>query len=66
MLATVPRDVRERFGLQADDKISWSVLSDGTIVCRPTTRRLVDLVGILDKAVPPGVHMTIEEMQLPE
>jgi hypothetical protein len=46
--------------------MSWSVLSDGTIVCWPKTRRLVDLVGILDKVVQPGVHVTIEEMRLTE
>jgi AbrB family looped-hinge helix DNA binding protein len=63
---TIPRDVRERFGLKAGDKMSWSVLSDGTIVFRPKARRLLDLVGILDKAVPPGVHVAIEEMRLPE
>ncbi|NBW46004.1 MAG: AbrB/MazE/SpoVT family DNA-binding domain-containing protein [Betaproteobacteria bacterium] len=34
---TVPRDVRERLGLQAGDKIAWSMLSNGTIVLRPKT-----------------------------
>lgn len=63
---TIPRDVRDRLGLQAGDKISWSILSNGTIVCRPKTRRLGDLVGILDSAVSPGMHSTVEEMRLPD
>ena len=29
---TIPRDVRERLGLQAGDKIAWSLLSNGTVV----------------------------------
>lgn len=61
---TIPRDVRERLGLQAGDKIAWSLLSNGTVVVRPKTRRLVDLVGMLTRPGQPGV--TIDEMRLPE
>jgi antitoxin PrlF len=61
---TVPREVRERLGLQAGDKIAWSTLSNGTIVLRPKTRRLADLVGILTQPGQPGV--TVDEMRLPE
>jgi len=61
---TVPRDVRERLGLQAGDKIAWSMLSNGTIVLRPKTRRLADLVGILTQPGQPSV--SIDEMRLPE
>jgi AbrB family looped-hinge helix DNA binding protein len=61
---TVPRDVRERLGLQAGDKIAWSMLSNGTIVLRPKTRRLADLVGILTQPGQPSVP--VDEMRLPE
>jgi AbrB family looped-hinge helix DNA binding protein len=61
---TVPRDVRERLGLRAGDKIAWSMLSNGTIVVRPKTRRLADLVGLLNQPEQPGV--TVEDMRLPE
>jgi AbrB family looped-hinge helix DNA binding protein len=44
---TVPREVRERLGLRAGDKIAWATLSNGTVVLRPKTRRLADLVGML-------------------
>jgi len=56
--------VRERLGLQAGDKIAWSLLSNGTVVVRPKTRRLVDLVGMLTRPGQPGV--TVDEMRLPE
>ena len=61
---TIPRDVRERPGLQAGDKIAWSLLSNGTVVVRPKTRRLVDLVGMLTRPGQPGV--TVDEMRMPE
>ncbi|MBV8603718.1 MAG: type II toxin-antitoxin system PrlF family antitoxin [Pelomonas sp.] len=61
---TVPRAVREQLGLQAGDKIAWSVLSNGTVVLRPKTRRLVDLMGILTAPGQPGV--SVDEMRLPE
>jgi AbrB family looped-hinge helix DNA binding protein len=61
---TIPRDVRERLGLQAGDKIAWSLLSNGTVVVRPKTRRLVDLVGMLTRPGQPGV--SVDEMRLPE
>ena len=61
---TVPRDIRERLGVQAGDKITWSMLSNGTIVLRPKTRRLADLVGILTQPGQPGV--SVDEMRLPE
>jgi AbrB family looped-hinge helix DNA binding protein len=61
---TIPRDVRERLGLQAGDKIAWSLLSNGTVVVRPKTRRLVDLVGMLARPGQPG--FTVDEMRLPQ
>ena len=61
---TIPRDVRDRLGLQAGDKIAWSLLSNGTVVVRPKTRRLVDLVGMLTRSGQPGV--TVDEMRLLE
>ncbi len=39
------------------------MLSNGTIVLRPKTRRLADLVGILTQ---PGHLVRLDEMRLPE
>jgi AbrB family looped-hinge helix DNA binding protein len=61
---TVPKDVRQRAGLQAGDKIAWSMLSNGTIVLRPKTRRLPGLVGMLTLPGQPGV--SVDEMKMPE
>ena len=61
---TIARDVRERLGLQAGDKMAWSLLSNGTVVVRSKTRRLVDLVGMLTRPGQPGV--AVDEMRRPE
>ena len=61
---TVPREIRDRLGLQAGDKIAWSLLSNGTVVIRPKTRRLADLVGMLTRPGQPGV--SVDEMRLPK
>jgi AbrB family looped-hinge helix DNA binding protein len=59
---TIPRYIRERLGLRAGDKFAWSLLSNGTIICRPKTRCLADLVGMLTQPGQPGV--SIDEMRL--
>jgi antitoxin PrlF len=58
-----PHSVRERLGLQAGDEIAWSLLSNGSVVARPKTRRLVDLVGMLTRPAQPGVG--VDEMRPP-
>lgn len=57
---TVPRDIRERLGLKSGDKMAFTLLSDGTVVMRPKTRRLADLAGLLTRPGQPSV--ALEEM----
>ena len=42
---TVPREIRDRLGLKSGDKVAFTMLSDGTIVMRPKTRRLAGSSG---------------------
>jgi len=58
---TVPREIRERLGLKSGDKMSFTLLSDGTVVMRPKTRRLADLAGMLARPGQPRV--AVEEMK---
>lgn len=58
---TVPRDIRERLGLKSGDKMVFTMLSDGTVVMRPKTRRLMDLAASLTRPGQPKV--SIEEMK---
>ncbi len=46
---TVPREIRDRLGLKAGDKMAFTMLSDGTTVMRPKTRRLMDVAGSLTR-----------------
>lgn len=57
---TVPRAIREQLGLKSGDKMAFTLLSDGTVVMRPKTRRLADLAGSLTRPGQPSV--AIEEM----
>ena len=54
---TVPRRIRERLGLKSGDKIAFTMLSDGTVVMRPKTRRLADLAGSLTRPGQPKVSV---------
>ena len=52
---TVPREIRDRLGIKSGDKMAFTMLSDGTVVMRPKTRRLADLAGSLTRPGQPGV-----------
>ena len=57
---TVPKEIRERLRLKSGDKMALTLLSDGTVIMRPKTRRLPDLSGLL---TPPGqVGVAIKHM----
>ena len=61
---TVPREIRDRLGLKSGDKMAFTMLSDGTVVMRPKTRRLADLAGSLARLGQPCV--SVSEMRLLE
>ena len=44
-----------RLGLKSGDKMIFTMLSDGTVVMRPKTRRLADLAGSLTRPGQPKV-----------
>jgi AbrB family looped-hinge helix DNA binding protein len=54
---TVPREIRNRLGLKSGDKVAFSMLSDGTVVVRPKTRRLADMAGSLTRLGQPSVSL---------
>ena len=58
---TVPREIRVRLGLESGDKLVFTLLSDGTVVMRAKTRRLIDLAGSLKRAGQPAV--SVEQMK---
>ena len=58
---TIPKEIRERLGLEPGDKLTFTALSDGTVVMRAKTRRLLDLAGSLTRPDQPSV--SIDEMK---
>lgn len=54
-LLTIPREIRERIGLKAGDKVSFSIMSNGTVVLRAKTRHLGDAAGMLTRDEQPSV-----------
>jgi AbrB family looped-hinge helix DNA binding protein len=54
---TVPREIRDRLGLASGDKLAFTLLSDGTVVMRAKTRRLIELAGSLTRPGQPKVSI---------
>ena len=54
---TVPREIRDRLGLTSGGKLAFTMLSDGTVVVRAKTRRLLDLAGSLSRPGQPKVSV---------
>ena len=54
---TVPREIRDRLGLKLGDKLTFTMLSDGTVVMRAKTRSLIELAGSLTRPGQPKVSV---------
>lgn len=54
---TIPKEIREQLGLEAGDKLTFTTLSDGTVVMRAKTRSLLDLAGSLSRPGQPTVDV---------
>ena len=59
---TVPREIRERLGLKAGDKLAFNLLSDGTVVMRQRGRTVADIGGMLHQPGHPIVP--VEQMRV--
>lgn len=54
---TIPKEIRDQLGLEAGDQLTFTTLSDGTVVMRAKTRRLLDLAGSLTRRDQPRVDV---------
>ena len=57
---TIPKEIRDGLGIKPGDRMTFTLMPDGTVVMRAKTRRIVDLAGILHKKGRKPV--TIDEM----
>ena len=53
---TIPKEIRDQLGIKAGDRITFTLMPDGTMIVRAKTRSILDLAGRLHrkgrKAVP--------------
>jgi antitoxin PrlF len=60
---TIPKEIRDSLGLQPQDKLNFSLLSDGTVIMRAKKRSIRSVYGMLHQAYRQVI--SIEEMQRP-
>lgn len=46
---TIPKDIRDGLGMKQGDKMTFTLLTDGTVIMRVKNKSLADLAGILHK-----------------
>lgn len=46
---TIPKEIRDSLGMKAGDRITFTLMPDGTISMRVKTRSITDLAGMLHK-----------------
>ena len=46
---TIPKSIRERLGMKAGDKITFTLMTDGAVVMRVKNKHVSDLAGLLHK-----------------
>ena len=55
---TIPKEIRDSLGIKPGDRMTFTLMPDGTVVMRVKTKRATDLAGLLHKkgrkAVPVG------------
>ncbi len=61
---TIPIEIRRMLGLSTGEQVTFTQLSDGSVVMRAKTRSLADLDGILQS--PHLNHIRIEDMHICE
>ena len=46
---TIPKDIRERLGVETGDRVNFLVQDDGTVTVEPVTRHIRELGGLLHR-----------------
>ncbi len=59
---TIPVDIRQSLGLQAQDRVTFTPMPDGTVVLRAKTKSILDLRGLLQPM--PDSVVSVDDMGL--
>ena len=46
---TIPKEIRDSLGLRPGDRMTFTLMPDGTVIMRVKTKRVMDLAGVLHK-----------------
>ncbi len=46
---TIPKEIRDSLRIKPGDRMTFTLMADGTVVMRVKNRRIVELAGILRK-----------------
>jgi antitoxin PrlF len=46
---TIPKEIRDTLGIKAGDRMTFTLMPDGTVVLRAKTRKAEDVAGILHR-----------------
>jgi antitoxin PrlF len=46
---TIPKEIRESLGMKAGDRMTFTLMPDGTVVMRVKNKSITDLAGMLYK-----------------
>jgi AbrB family looped-hinge helix DNA binding protein len=44
---TIPKEIRDSLGMKAGDRMTFTLMPDGTVVMRVKSRRVMELAGAL-------------------
>jgi antitoxin PrlF len=58
---TIPKQIRDSLGLQSQDKVNFSLLSDGTVIMRAKKKSIKSVYGLLHTKDSPVIK--IEDMK---
>jgi AbrB family looped-hinge helix DNA binding protein len=46
---TIPKEIRDGLGMKPGDRISFTLMPDGTVIMRVKRKRVMELAGVLHK-----------------
>lgn len=46
---TIPKEIRDSLGMKPGDRMTFTLMPDGTVIMRMKNKRIMDLAGTLQK-----------------
>ena len=46
---TIPKEIRDGLGIKPGDRLTFTLLSDGTVILRAKKKKILEIAGILHK-----------------